>query len=44
MANSSAYTSAGYPVAPFAGHRVEYLVELPRLPGNVVADAMRLST
>lgn len=34
---------AVYAVAVFPGHRVEYVVELPRVPGAVVAEGMRLA-
>lgn len=36
-------TPAVYAIAIFPGHRVEYVVELPRLQGNVVAGGMRLA-
>jgi len=36
-------TPAVYAIAIFPGHRVEYVVELPRLGGNVVAGGMRLA-
>lgn len=34
---------AVYAIAVFPGHRVEYLVELPRVAGAVVAEGMRLA-
>lgn len=36
-------TPAIYAVAVFAGHRVEYVAELPREPGVMVAEGIRLA-
>lgn len=36
-------TPAIYAIAVFPGHRVEYVVELPRAPGVMVAEGLRLA-
>lgn len=36
-------TPAVYAIAVFPGHRVEYVVELPRAPGRLMAEGMRLA-